>query len=93
MTDSIEPTEESPIKFPCEFIVKVMGEANDSFEQKVMQIFHRHFDEKEILKVTKRHSKEGNYLAITVVLFAQSREQLDSLYIELSDTPEVLMAL
>jgi len=86
-------TSKSPIEFPCDFIVKVMGEANENFENKVLTVVKRHCNEVKIDSTKKRHSKNHNYLAITLTVHLENKEQLDALYQELQETPEVLMAL
>jgi len=43
--------------------------------------------------VTTRPSQGGKYLAVTVTFVAESREQLDAIYQELSGHKRVLMAL
>lgn len=82
-----------PIEFPCEFAIKIVGEASDFFEEKVNTIIKRHCAEEDIKDISKRHSKQGNYLALTVTVYVENQAQLDSIYIELSSTPEILMAL
>lgn len=82
-----------PLQFPCDFIIKIMGEADDGFEKKALRILHRHCLKEQIKSVKKRHSKKGNYLALSVTVHAENKAQLDSIYIELSATPEVLVAL
>ncbi len=84
---------ESPITFPCDYLVKVMGEADDTFEDKVVTIAKRHAAKVHIDSIKRRHSKNHNYLAITLTVHLETREQLDALYMELRETPEVLMAL
>lgn len=83
----------SKLEFPCDFIIKVMGESHPDFETKMLGIVKKHFDDKQIKKVSKRHSKNDTYLSVTFTIYAENKEQLDSLYIELSQTPEVLIAL
>lgn len=83
----------SLMEFPCEFIVKIMGESSTAFEQKALLIVNRHFKKDQIKNISKRHSEQGKYLSFTVTVIAQNQEQLDSLYIELSETPEILVAL
>lgn len=79
--------------FPCNFPIKIVGEATDAFEKKTKEIIQRHLPKDSIKKISKRHSKQGNYLALTVTVFVENQAQLDSIYIELSDTPDILMAL
>lgn len=81
------------LEFPCEFPIKVMGKTHEDFEDCVNVIFSRHVPDfnKEQLKI--RASGKGNYSAITVTIEAQSQEQLDNIYIDLSAHELVLMAL
>ncbi len=43
--------------------------------------------------VTTNPSSAGNYLSVTVVIEATSQAQLDAIYQDLTDSPDVLMAL
>ncbi|MDH3326572.1 MAG: DUF493 domain-containing protein [Gammaproteobacteria bacterium] len=90
MTDS---ENKSLMEFPCEFGVKIMGKTHEDFESCVKVIFLRHVPELEDTQIKVRASGKGNYSAITVTIQAQSQEQLDNIYIELSAHELVLMAL
>jgi putative lipoic acid-binding regulatory protein len=90
MTDS---SDESPLKFPCEFPVKVMGKTGENFEVYVIEIFRRHVPDLDEGLITQRESQGGKYISVTVTIQAQSRKQLDAIYQELSDSKQVLMAL
>ncbi|MDH5257737.1 MAG: DUF493 domain-containing protein [Gammaproteobacteria bacterium] len=81
------------IEFPCEFPVKIMGKAHEDFHACVNVIFSRHVPDFHEGQIKVRPSGKGNYSAITVTIEAQSQEQLDKIYIELSDHELVLMAL
>lgn len=90
MTDS----ENKPlIEFPCEFPIKIMGKTHADFQACVNEIFERHVTDFNEKHVKVRPSGKGNYSAITVTIQAQSQEQLDNIYIELSGHELVLMAL
>ena len=43
--------------------------------------------------VSSRPSKGGNYTAVTVVIEAHSRQQLDAIYLDLNRSPHILMTL
>ncbi len=86
-------TEDTLFEFPCEFPLKVMGRHAAGFENHVMAIIARHVDEAEILESKSRPSNNGNYLSVTVVIQAQSKQQLDRVYIELNASDAVLMTL
>ena len=86
-------TEESPLKFPTEFPVKIMGRDTPEFHAMVEEILARHVAPLHSLPVTRQPSKEGRFISVTVTINAQSREQLDALYRDLSAHELVLMAL
>lgn len=78
--------EETEIGFtyPCEFPVKVMGKTCAEFEVAVLEIMHRHVPDLAEGTIKMRPSSKGNYTAITITFQAQSREQLDAIYIDLT---------
>ncbi len=86
-------TDKSPIEFPCDFVIKVMGVADDHFEKIAMRIAERHSQKVHLDKTTKKHSKKGDYVSITLTVHFKNKAQMDSLYLELRETPEILMAL
>ena len=79
--------------FPCSFPLKAFGHDRDDFEGLVVSVVRRHVGEDEALEVRSRQSHGGKYLAVTVTFIAQSRQQLDGLYLELSQNERVLMTL
>jgi putative lipoic acid-binding regulatory protein len=84
--------QETLLKFPCQFPIKAMGKADIEFDLLVLEIIHQHvMPEKTVL--SSRSSKNGKYLAVTVIIEATSKEQLDNIYLQLSSHPLVLMAL
>ncbi len=85
--------EQTPLTFPCDFPIKVMGRSGERFETAVTTILHRHTSTEERLSLDRRFSKGGKYTSITILLRASSREQLDAIYRELSACEEILMAL
>jgi putative lipoic acid-binding regulatory protein len=85
--------QESLIKYPSRFPIKVMGAKVDGFVEAVTSIA-RHFDPAfDEASVELRDSKAGNYLGITITVNATSREQLDELYRTLSTHPMVKIVL
>jgi uncharacterized protein len=85
--------EASPLAFPCDFPIKVMGRKVPGFAQSVMEIVLRHAPDFTPETIEMRPSREARYLSITCVVRATSREQLDALYRELCDHPSVVMVL
>ena len=85
--------EPSPIEYPCDFPIKIMGRTEPGFAQAIVELVTRHAPELDSRSVEMRLSKKNRYLSITCTIRATSREQLDRLYQELCDHPAVLMVL
>ena len=81
------------LTFPCEFIIKVFGVASNEFEATVMTIIRDHIADIREDAFRSRPSKDGKYVAMTITIHANSREQLDNIYRDLTKNPLVLMAL
>ena len=83
----------SPLAFPCDFPIKVMGRKERGFAQAVTDIVLKHARDFDPATVQMRPSRQGKYLSVTCVVRATSRDQLDALYRELCDHPSVVMVL
>jgi putative lipoic acid-binding regulatory protein len=81
------------LEFPCDFVVKVMGRTGPDFEAAAVAILRRHVPDLAEGAVTVRASRAGNYSALSARFRANSREQLDALYRELTACDQVVMAL
>ncbi len=80
-------------QFPCDYQVKAMGLDDGSFRDTVLEIVGNHCEKIEENKISCRGSANGKYLSVSVTIEAQSREQLDALYDELTAHDKVLMRL
>lgn len=85
-------TEKSLIDFPCEFTIKTFGKASQEYELSVLNIIKEHAALNENA-IRQRYSKGNNYLALSITIDAESKEQLDHIYQALSSNPLVIMAL
>lgn len=85
--------ETSPIKFPCNHLIKVVGANNPKFVTTVLNIIKRHYPDVAEDKITQRESGNNNYLSLSITVYATSKSELDALYSELSNCPEVMFAL
>lgn len=85
--------DETLIHFPCEFAIKIFGVASDEFEVNVLTLIRKHFPDVKENAIQSRLSKDGKYLALTITVNANDREQLDNIYRDLTASPYVLMAL
>ncbi len=86
-------TRKSALEFPCQFPVKAIGRDTDEFEAIVTEIIRRHVPDLSDDAVTTRSSAGGKYLSVTATFIAESQEQLDAMYYELSSHEQVLMVL
>jgi putative lipoic acid-binding regulatory protein len=81
------------ISFPCVFPVKVMGANLDDFVGLVVGIIQKHASISQEELVTTRLSRNSRFLSVTVHINAESQDQLDAIYQELSAHERVLMML
>ena len=88
-----EQAEESLLKFPTDFPIKVMGKTQPDFAQTILALVQRHAPDFPAEAVEMRGSREGRYVSLTFTINAKSREQLDRLYRELTEHPMVAMVL
>jgi putative lipoic acid-binding regulatory protein len=82
-----------PLEFPTEFPIKVMGRRDSELKALTREVVERHAGPLADANVRQRTSGDGNFIALTYVITAQSREQLDAIYRELTACKAVLMAL
>lgn len=88
-----EKKDESLLKFPCEFTIKVFGEMSPEFEQLIYDLIRPHAPSLSSGAFQSRISENGKYLSLSITLYVESREQLDNIYRALTSSPKVLMAL
>jgi len=81
------------LEFPTEFPIKVMGRHDSDLRALTQSIVERHAGELGEERIRTRTSTDGNFLAVTYLVMAQSQAQLDDIYRELTACAAVLMAL
>jgi putative lipoic acid-binding regulatory protein len=79
--------------FPSDFPIKVMGRRDSDLRALTQLIIARHAGPLEESSVRSRISADGNFVALTYMVRATSRKQLDDIYRELTACAAVLMAL
>lgn len=85
--------QDSLLKFPCDFPLKVMGRHNDDFRSIALGIVHKHVAQADVVSIEERPSKDSKYLGITYNIRASSKAQMDALYLELTSCEKVLIVL
>lgn len=89
MTD--QPSE-TLLTFPCEFTIKAFGLNTERFETTLLMILNQHLGNADRV-LQHRDSEGGKYRSYSITIQAQSKEQLDAIYQDLSAAPEVIMTL
>lgn len=84
---------ESLLTFPTNFPIKIMGAAVEGFAQTIVAVVLEHAPDFDAATLEQRHSRDGNYLSLTVTIRASSRAQLDALYRALTAHPMVKVVL
>jgi uncharacterized protein len=86
-------TNETLLVFPCDFPIKIMGKNEPDFADNMLSIVKKHAPDFDAMTMEKRPSSAGKYLSITCTIRAESKQQLDDLYRDLTAHAQVLMAL
>lgn len=84
---------ETLIEFPCDFLIKIMGKSQQDFIDFAKKTIDHHFPNTKPDAWQQQDSKNGNYLSLSVTVYAESKTQLDAAYRELTASDLVLMAL
>jgi putative lipoic acid-binding regulatory protein len=84
---------ETLMQFPCEFAIKAMGKAEPGFDTLVVELVRRHAPDLHEGAVHSRPSKGGKWVSVTITLQAQSKAQLDAIYMDLTAHEKIVMAL
>lgn len=70
-----------------------MGECTDGFANAICEVVKSHAPDFDPAEMEMRPSRNGNYLGLTVTITAQSKTQLDNLYLALTRHPMVKVVL
>ena len=90
----IKPDDDNiTIEFPCDYPIKVVGDAQVDFEKIIVSVIQKHAPDVDLNTVTRRDSAKGNYQSLSVVIVATGKPQLDALFADLKATNIVRMVL
>ncbi|MBL1432620.1 MAG: DUF493 domain-containing protein [Gammaproteobacteria bacterium] len=81
------------LQFPCEFPIKVMGKSKYPLRLSVEKIVGEHVADEHQVSITERSSSGARFTSITVTIEAQSRKQLDDLYLAFNKHGDIIMVL
>jgi uncharacterized protein len=90
------PTEggsEELLQFPTDYPIKVVGRPSAEFRAHIHAIVIKHAPNVETDRISERLSENGNFLSISYMIRAESREQIIALAKELTSAEGVLMVI
>lgn len=81
------------LDYPARFPLKVFGNRSTQLEAIVLQLVKARCPQAEHIEVSRRQSKGGKYIALTLTFTVHSRQQLEDIYQDLYDCEHVVMSL
>jgi len=85
--------DESPLQFPTDYPIKVVGRTERSFRARVDAIVFSHTPDLTEDRVSERASGAGNFTSITYTIVARDRDHVTTLVTALVATEGVLMVI
>ncbi len=80
-------------EFPCAYVIKAIGEDDGGLEALVRGVISGHLEPETELQIQTRPSTNGRFSTISVTIQAESRQQLEEIYGELSRQPSIKFLL
>lgn len=81
------------IEFPCDYVIKVVGDAGDDFEAFVLASLEDHAELATSCEVRLRPSSNGRFVSLTVTIVATGEPQLRAIFETLKASGRVHMVL
>lgn len=81
------------IEYPSRFPLKVFGDNSEEFESVVVDLVRARCPATDTIELSKRGSKNGKYLSLTLTFTVDSQQQLEEIYADLYQCEHVLMSL
>ncbi len=81
------------LQFPTDYPIKIVGRPSAEFRAHIHAIVIKHVPNVETDRITERLSENGNFLSISYMIRAESREQVIALAKDLTSAEGVLMVL
>lgn len=85
--------EPAGLTFPCDFPIKAMGNTSAGFDALVAGLVRRHGTDIHEGAVRTRLGRDGRYMSVSVTVRAYRREQLDTIYLDLTANDNILVVL
>lgn len=90
----LKPGEEPPkIEFPCDYPIKILGDAHEKFSETVLSVVKGHAPDMDESKIKIKESSKGRFVSVTVVIRATGEHQIKAIFAELKTIDIVKMVL
>lgn len=86
-------TDAPKVEFPCDYSLKIVGDASHDFRDTVIDIVEIHAPGVDRRRVTVVDSRNGKYQSVRLTITATGQEQLEALFASLKATGRVHMVL
>lgn len=81
------------LEFPCHFPIKIMGRESAEFRVLARSLVEKHTGPLADDAIHSSLSRNGTFVSVTVTVHAQSQQQLDDIYREITSNDDILVAL
>jgi len=81
------------LRFPCLYPLKVIGKNEEAYHAEVHRIAKKHIPSFHESQITLKSSGKDAYCSFTITFTAESNEQLENLYRELSAHKNTILVL
>lgn len=81
------------LQFPTDYPIKVVGRPSPEFRAHIHALVLKHVPNVESDRISERLSENGNFLSISYMIRAESREQVVALAKDLTSAEGVIMVI
>ena len=89
MSDTSKPT----IEFPCDYPIKVIGNAAPDFREFVVDVVRGHAPDLDLNRIEVIDSRNGRFQSVRLTLWATGEPQLRAIFEDLKRSGRVQMVL
>ncbi|HSG66620.1 MAG TPA: DUF493 domain-containing protein [Gammaproteobacteria bacterium] len=83
--------EDGLLSFPCDLPIKVLGRNDAVFRGTALRIVRTHYGDLADTQISEQESRNRSYLSLTFIVRAQSREEADALFRDLTSSSDIIM--
>ncbi len=84
--------DETLLEFPCDFPIKIMGRESTDFRKLARALVEKHTGPVAEDAIRNALSRNGSFVSVTITVNAQSQQQLEDIYREITSHEDVLKA-